>query len=272
MGWVRRRRTSKQGTRRTIRTREGPEVGSGFFEEGGLVVFEEGFEEGFAIVEEAAGDLPGVGLVEGDLVDAAAVEGEDLGSGVAEQDGGVGGDDELSVLVVAQGVVDEDEEGELALGGEGGFGFVEEEEAGAAELMVEDGEEGLAVGAVVEGDAAVCIEDGWARAAFRVECVKVARDSCRGFRRESRSLHRCAWAGSRAGGRGLVGSVAAVRIRLHSLVKLRLPPSRPRGRMLGGDATSSRVDLPVPFSPAKRVTRAVSLRWVREAMAGTENG
>ena len=54
------------------------------------------------------------------------VEGDDLGFGVAEKDGRVGGDDELGVLVLAQGVVEQDEEGELALRGEGGFGFVEE--------------------------------------------------------------------------------------------------------------------------------------------------
>ena len=88
-------------------------------------------------------------------MDAAAIEGEDLRARVAEQDGRVGGDDELGVLVVAQGVVDEDQEGELALRGEGSFGFVEEEEAGAAELVVEDGEEGFSVGALVEGDASV---------------------------------------------------------------------------------------------------------------------
>jgi hypothetical protein len=44
------------------------------------------------------------------------VEGEDLCAGIAEQDGGMGGDDELRVFVGAKGVVDEDEEGELALG------------------------------------------------------------------------------------------------------------------------------------------------------------
>ena len=75
----------------------------------------------------------------------------------------MGGDDELRVLVIAQGVVEEDEEGELALGREGGFGFVEEEEAGAAELVVEDGEEGFAVGAGVEGLAAVALGNAHVR-------------------------------------------------------------------------------------------------------------
>jgi hypothetical protein len=48
-------------------------------------------------------------------VKVAVVEGEDLCAGVAEEDGGVGGDEELGVFVAAEGVVDEDEEGELAL-------------------------------------------------------------------------------------------------------------------------------------------------------------
>jgi hypothetical protein len=49
------------------------------------------------------------------------------------------------------GGIGKDEEGEMALRGEGGSGFVEEE----AELVVEDGEEGFAVRADVEGAAAV---------------------------------------------------------------------------------------------------------------------
>ena len=37
----------------------------------------------------------------------------------------MGGDEELGIFVAAKGVVDEDKERELALRGEGGFGFVE---------------------------------------------------------------------------------------------------------------------------------------------------
>jgi hypothetical protein len=55
----------------------------------------------------------------------------------------VAGDDELCVFVAAEGVVEEDEEGELTLRGEGGFGFVEEEEAGVAKLVVENRKESL---------------------------------------------------------------------------------------------------------------------------------
>jgi len=106
---------------------------------------EELVEEGFAVVEEAANDLHGGGVFVGDGVEAAVVEGEDLCARVAEQDWGVGGDDELRVFIAAERVVNEDEEGELALRREGGFGFVEEEEAVAGELVFEEGEEGFAV-------------------------------------------------------------------------------------------------------------------------------
>jgi hypothetical protein len=85
----------------------------------------------------------------------AVVKGEDLGAGVAEQDGGVGGDDELCVLEAAESVVNEDEEGQLTLRGEGGFGFVEQEEAVAGEFAFEEGEEGLAVRAGVQALAAI---------------------------------------------------------------------------------------------------------------------
>jgi hypothetical protein len=58
--------------------------------------------------------------------------------------------------------VDEDEEGKLALWGEGGFGFVEEEEAVASELVLEEGEEGFAVRASVEALSSVGGQDWWA--------------------------------------------------------------------------------------------------------------
>ena len=58
-------------------------------EEGWGIVEQVGEEAG-AVVEEAACDLPGVGLVEGDLVDAAAVEGEDLGAGGSRAGGASG--------------------------------------------------------------------------------------------------------------------------------------------------------------------------------------
>ena len=67
----------------------------------------------------------------------------------------MGRDDELCILEAAESVVNEDEEGQLALRGEGGFGFVEEEEAVAGEFAFEEGEEGLAVRAGVQALAAI---------------------------------------------------------------------------------------------------------------------
>lgn len=130
----------------------------GFLEQGrGLM--EELLQEAFSVAGEAADDLKRRGVFVGDLVEVAVVEGEDLRAGVAEQDRRVGGDEELGVLVAAKGVVDEDEEGELALRGEGGFGFVEEEEAVAGELVLEEGEEGFAVRASVEALSTIRLED-----------------------------------------------------------------------------------------------------------------
>lgn len=87
-------------------------------EEGRLIVFgaEELFEEALAVVEEAADDVDGCSFFVGDLVDVAIVEGEDLRARKAEENGRVGGDDELRVLVVAESLVEHDEERELALG------------------------------------------------------------------------------------------------------------------------------------------------------------
>jgi hypothetical protein len=60
---------------------------------------------------------------------------------------------------MAQGVVEEDEEGELALRGEGGFGFVEEEEAVAPEFAIEEREESFAMRSGVEALAAIAWND-----------------------------------------------------------------------------------------------------------------
>jgi len=81
--------------------------------------------EAIAIVHKATDDLEGSSVFVVDLVEVAVIEGEDLRAGIAEQNRGVGGDEELGIFVAAKGVVDEDKERELALRGEGGFGFVE---------------------------------------------------------------------------------------------------------------------------------------------------
>lgn len=77
------------------------------------------------MVQGTAGDHIRLGLLVGNLVDGSTVEGEDLRAGIAEENRGVGGDEELGVAVIGKGAVDEGEEGELAGGGEGGFGLVE---------------------------------------------------------------------------------------------------------------------------------------------------
>ena len=65
--------------------------------------------------------------------DALLVEVVEGGLGVGHEDGGVGGDDELGALLGE--FVYAGEEGELALGGEGGFGFVENVEAVGSEAV-----------------------------------------------------------------------------------------------------------------------------------------
>ena len=147
--------------------------------------------EGLVVVHDAARDLKGRGVFVGDGVDDAVVETEDLGAGRGEQDGRVGGDEELRVGVLADGVVEEDEEGELALGRECGFGFVEEEEAGAAELVVEDGEKGFAVRTGVEGATAIAVEDRGEQelaGVLGVEFVEAGGDVEEGFGAEEEAF------------------------------------------------------------------------------------
>ena len=103
---------------------------------------------------EAAGDLDGRAGVVLDFVNGSVVEREDLRAWEAEQDGRVGGDNELRGAVGAEHVMHEDEHGELALRGEGGFGFVEEEEAVLAHAGFEQGQEAFAVGKLVEAATA----------------------------------------------------------------------------------------------------------------------
>lgn len=68
----------------------------------------------------------------GELVDRCA--------GIGEEDGGVSGDDELGVFGFDE-ITDDEMEGELATGGQGGFGFVDEIEAVIAEPVLEKSEE-----------------------------------------------------------------------------------------------------------------------------------
>lgn len=79
-------------------------------------------------------------------------------AGKGEEDGGVGGDDELRAVFDQQ--VHVAEEDELAAGGEGGFGLVEDVEAFGSETVFDQGEEGLAVRFFMERNAAVGVGDG----------------------------------------------------------------------------------------------------------------
>ena len=72
--------------------------------------FKEFLNEAVAIIHKAANDLKGSCVLVIDLVKVAVVEGEDLRAGIAEQNGGVGRDEELGIFVTSQGVVDEDKE------------------------------------------------------------------------------------------------------------------------------------------------------------------
>lgn len=108
--------------------------------------------------QEALHDLHRCGVFVVDLVQHAVVEGEDLGSGVGEQNRRMCRDDELCVLEHLQGVVQQDEERQQALWRECGFGFVDEEEAVAAKFVTEEGEEALSVRLVVKLSVAVAAD------------------------------------------------------------------------------------------------------------------
>ena len=71
------------------------------------------------------------------------------------------GDDELRILILPQGVVHEHEKGELTLWRKSGLGLVEQKEAVAAELVFEEGEEGLAVRTGMQASAAIGFENLW---------------------------------------------------------------------------------------------------------------
>jgi hypothetical protein len=132
---------------------------------------EQFIEEAFAIGGEAAHNLHWDSLLVGDFVERSVIEGNNSCIGIAEQDRGMSGDDELRVSVVVKSVVDEDEEGKLALWGERGFGFIEEKEARAAELVIEHGEEGLAMGPAMEGDSAIGVADETSAGGIAVEFI-----------------------------------------------------------------------------------------------------
>lgn len=64
--------------------------------------FEKFLEEAVAVVQEAADDLRGSGFFACDLANPFAVEGQDLRLWITQQNGRMGGDDELRALVSAE--------------------------------------------------------------------------------------------------------------------------------------------------------------------------
>jgi hypothetical protein len=76
---------------------------------------------------------------------------------VGHDDRRVGGDDELRAAL--QEVVDEPEGGELARRAEGCLGLVEEVEPVAPEPVLQQGDERLAVRALVQADAAIDVQE-----------------------------------------------------------------------------------------------------------------
>src|ERR1700732_2198930 len=92
------------------------------------------------------------------------VERDDLSLRIPEQYRRVGRNDELSVLVFIQDVVEKNEKRQLALRGNRRCGFVQQEEAVALELEFEKLEKGFSVRASVEAAAAIECTDrcgGW---------------------------------------------------------------------------------------------------------------
>ena len=86
-------------------------------------------------------------------MDGAVIEGQDLRAGKAQQDGRMGGDDELSAAFGT--AADLHEKGQLALGREGRFRFVQQIEASGAEAVLHQLQKALAVGflVIVLGDS-----------------------------------------------------------------------------------------------------------------------
>src|SRR6185503_10503336 len=73
----------------------------------------------------------------------------------------MGRDDELSVFVLVKHVVEEHEKAQLALGGESGFGFIQEKQPISSKFEIEQCEEGLAMRACVQALAAIEGSDQW---------------------------------------------------------------------------------------------------------------
>lgn len=97
-----------------------------------------------------------------------------MGVGIGHDDGGMGGDDELGLLL--DEVVNSSDDGELAAWRESCFRFVEEVEAFSVEAINHEGDERFAVGLFVECTLAVGWTDWRTRARFGIELFNFCRD------------------------------------------------------------------------------------------------
>lgn len=108
----------------------------------------------------------GVGI--GGFGVAVLIQYEDARIRVGHEDGRMGADDELGVLV--DELPDASKELDLALWGEGGFGLVQEVQPATPESLHDEREEAFAMRLFVEADAAVRVDDS--RAGVVGFCIK----------------------------------------------------------------------------------------------------
>ena len=138
--------------------------------------------------EEIAGDAVVFGIVIVDAFDSAGRKGVNEGVWIGHKDGGVSGDDELGALL--DEIVEAGEDGELATGGERGFGFVKEVKSLAVESVEDEGKEGFAVGLLVERPVAVGWTDVTGFGGFGIELFNFGGDVEEAFSAEEESVAR----------------------------------------------------------------------------------
>ncbi len=110
------------------------------------------------MVEEVPRHLEMLGVLEGHFAHARAVEQDDLRVRVRQQDRRVRGDDQLRMVL--DQLVDGAQRRQLAIGRQGGLGFVEEVHAVAAQLLRQHAHERFAVRLGVQLPVAVAVAAG----------------------------------------------------------------------------------------------------------------
>ena len=106
-------------------------------EEKEALLLQQTAQDALAVGEEEAGDLVAVGLLVGDGMDGAVVEGEDGGARKAQQNGRMGDDKKLSPGLGAG--VDFPKKRQLPLGGQGRLRLVQEINPAAPEVVLDRG-------------------------------------------------------------------------------------------------------------------------------------